>query len=201
MNINLKYEIFQSRKYIWLSCLRNGGHFISALMCLKGPVPRYLGTLGTLMTQNCSIQISTILLGKHAHWRFGTDDVGSKVGSTLWLVWADVILADFQRAIFRCMQNISTYLSCTTQRVLRTPLMQKSKPKHACIPSQIVEVWIDRFRVRCDWWRRLSRRHQCSQCVRYTINSDAMGWPMSNCKSLKLKNAYMRQQNSYHRFR
>ena len=31
--------------------------------------------------------------------------------------WADVILADFQRAISRYLQDISTYLSCTAQRV------------------------------------------------------------------------------------
>ena len=40
-------------------------------------------------------------------------------------------------------------------RVLRTIFMQKSKPKYACLPSKIVEVWIDRFCVRYDWWRRL----------------------------------------------
>ena len=69
--------------------------------------------------------------------------------------WADVILADFQRVISRFLQDISTYLSCTAQRVLRTIFMQKSKPKYACLPSKIVEVWIDRFCVRYDWWRRL----------------------------------------------
>ena len=38
---------------------------------------------------------------------------------------------------------------------LRNIFMQKSKPKYACLPSKIVEVWIDRFCVCCDWWRRL----------------------------------------------
>ena len=69
--------------------------------------------------------------------------------------WADVILADFQRVISRYLQDISTYLSCTAQRVFRTVFMQKSKPKYACLPSKIVEVWIDRFCVRYDWWRWL----------------------------------------------
>ena len=112
-------------------------------------------TPGTLMTsaatdvinQNRSIQTYTILLCK--------DDVGSIVEPTSSLVWADVILANFQRVITRYLQNISTYLSCTTQRVLRTISMQKSRPKYACLSSKIVEVWIDRICVRYDWWRRL----------------------------------------------
>ena len=60
-----------------------------------------------------------------------------------------------QRAISRYLQDISTYLSCTAQRVLRTISMQNYKPKYACLPSKIVEVWIDRLCVRYDWWRRL----------------------------------------------
>ena len=71
------------------------------------------------------------------------------------IIWADVILADFQRVTSRFLQDISTYLSCTAVRVLRTIFMQNSKPKYACLPSKIVEVWIDRFCVRYDWWRRL----------------------------------------------
>ena len=96
---------------------------------------------------NRSIQTNTILRGK--------DDVGSIVEPTPSLVWADIILADIQRVISRYLPNISTYLSCTAQRVLRTIFMQKFKPKNACLPSKIVEVWIDRFCVRYDWWRRL----------------------------------------------
>ena len=65
-------------------------------------------------------------------------------------VWADVILADFQRVISPYLQDISTYLSCAAQRVLWTVFMQKSKPKYVCLPSKI-----DRFCVRYDWWRRL----------------------------------------------
>ena len=49
----------------------------------------------------------------------------------------------------------STYLFCIAQRVLRTTFMQKSKLKYACLPSKIVEVWIDWFCIRYDWWRRL----------------------------------------------
>ena len=43
------------------------------------------------------------------------DDIGSKAEPTSSLVWADVILADFQRVISRYMQNISTYLSCNAK--------------------------------------------------------------------------------------
>ena len=83
------------------------------------------------------------------------DDVGSIVKPTSSLVWADVILADFQRVISHYLPDISTYLSCTAQRVWRTIFMQNSKPNYACLPSKIVEVWIDRFCVRYDWWRRV----------------------------------------------
>ena len=61
----------------------------------------------------------------------------------------------FKRVISCFLQDISTYLSCTAQAVLRTIFKQKSKPKYKCLPSKIVEVWIDRFCVRYDWWRRL----------------------------------------------
>ena len=47
------------------------------------------------------------------------------------------------------------------QKVLRTIYMQKSKPRYAFLPNKIIEVWIDRFCVRYDWWRRL---HQCPRC-------------------------------------
>ena len=71
------------------------------------------------------------------------------------LVWAHIILADFQKVISPYLQHISTYLSGTAQRVLRTIFIQKSKPKYACLPSKIVKVWIDRFCIRYDWLRRL----------------------------------------------
>ena len=90
------------------------------------------------------------------------DDVGSIAEPTPSLVWADVILANFQRVISCYLQDISTYLSCTAQRVLRTIFMQNSKPKYACLPNKIVEVWINWFCIRNDWWRRLQ---QCPRCV------------------------------------
>ena len=93
-----------------------------------------------------SIQTYAILLCK--------DDVGSIVELTSSLVWA-VILADFQRVISRYLQDISTYLSCTAQRVLRTILMQKYKLNYAYLPSKIVKVWIDQFCLHYDWWCRL----------------------------------------------
>ena len=46
------------------------------------------------------------------------DDIGSIMEPTSSLVWADIILADFQRVISCYLQDISTYLTCTAQRVL-----------------------------------------------------------------------------------
>ena len=77
-----------------------------------------------------------------------SDDVGSTI-------WTDVIHADFQTVISRRLQNINTYLSCTAERMLRTIIMQNSRLIQACFPIKIDEVWIDRFCVRCGWWRRL----------------------------------------------
>ena len=71
------------------------------------------------------------------------------------LAWADVIHADFQTVISRRLQNISTYLFCTAERMLRTVIMQNSRLIQACFPIKIDEVRIDRFCVRYDWWRRL----------------------------------------------
>ena len=71
------------------------------------------------------------------------------------LVWSDIILTNFQRVISRHLLDISTYLSCTAQRVIRTIFMQKSEPKYAYLPGKIVEVWIDRFCIHYVWWRRL----------------------------------------------
>ena len=98
-------------------------------------------------TQNRWIQTCSILLGM--------DDVSSIVEPMSSLVWADVIPADFQRFVSRYLLDISTYLSCGAQRLLRTIFMQNSMPKYACLPSKIVKVWIHRFCVCYDWWRRL----------------------------------------------
>ena len=92
------------------------------------------------------------------------------------LVWADVILADFQRVISRYLQDISTYLSCTTQRVLRTISMQKAKLKYACLPSKIVEVWIDRFCLRYDWWGRLQPTSSVSLVWFLLVQHQAFSW-------------------------
>ena len=69
--------------------------------------------------------------------------------------WADVIHADFQTVLSDYLQNISTYLFCTAERMLRPIIMQNSRLIHACFPIKIDEVWIDRFCVRYDWWRQL----------------------------------------------
>ena len=58
--------------------------------------------------------------------------------------------------------------------------MQKSKPKYACLPSKIVEVWIERFCVRYDWWRRLQPTSSVSPvCSRQWI---AVGRPLLSGK-------------------
>ena len=105
------------------------------------------------------------------------------------LVWGDVILADFQRVVSRYLQDISTYLSyiIQSQRVLRTIFMQKSKPKYACLPSKIVEVWIDWFCLRYHWWRQLQPTSSVSpvwenSLVKCVVNSPT--WYPSNCIKL-----------------
>ena len=81
--------------------------------------------------------------------------------------WADVIHADFQTVISRVQQNINTYPFCTAERMLRTVIMQNSRLIQACFPIKIDEVWIDRFCVRYDWWRRLQRTSSVSPVCFY----------------------------------
>ena len=69
--------------------------------------------------------------------------------------WADVIRADFQTVISRYLHNVNTRLFCTADRMFRTIIMQNSRLIYACFPIKTDEVWIDRFCVRYDWWRRL----------------------------------------------
>ena len=56
-----------------------------------------------------------------------SDDVGSIVEPTSSLASVDVILADFQRAISRYLQNISIYLFYTAEKRLKTIIMQNSR--------------------------------------------------------------------------
>ena len=101
---------------------------------------------------------------------------------------ADVIAGLSRRHPCR-LSDVSTYLSRTAQRVLRIISMQKSKPKYACLPSKIFEVWIDQFAsvmiddVGC------SRRHQCPRC-------DKQGWNISKrCQTVRLM--YYRLEPKY----
>ena len=71
--------------------------------------------------------------------------------------WADVIRADFQTVISRYLHNVNTRFFCTADRMFRTIIMQNFRLNYACFPIKIDEVWIDRFCVRYDWWRRLQR--------------------------------------------
>ena len=90
------------------------------------------------------------------------DDVGSSKWWRRLHDWADVIHADFQTVISRYLQNISTYLFCTAERMLRTIIMQNSRMIQACFPIKIDKVWMDRFCVRYDWWRRLQQTSSVS---------------------------------------
>ena len=81
--------------------------------------------------------------------------------------WADVIHADFQTVISRVQQNISTNAFCTAERMVRTVMLQNSRLIQACFPIKIDEVWIDRFCVRYDWWRRLQRTSSVSPVCIY----------------------------------
>ena len=91
-------------------------------------------------------------------------DVINHNGRKFGRFWADVILADFQKVISRYLQDISTYLSCTVERVLRTILMQKSSRNMHVYPTKssrfeptdFESVMIDD--VGC------SRHHQCPRC-------------------------------------
>ena len=84
----------------------------------------------------------------------------------------DVTHADFQAIISRYLQNIST-LFCTVERMIRTIIMQNSRLVNACFPIKSDEVWIDRFCVRYDWWRRLQPTSSVSpMCTIYIFISD-----------------------------
>ena len=92
------------------------------------------------------------------------DDVSSTIEPTSSLAWADVIHADFQTVMSHHLQNISTYLFCTAERMLRTIIMENSRLiRHAFLSkstrfesTDFASVMIDD--VGC------SRRHQCPQC-------------------------------------
>ena len=86
--------------------------------------------------------------------KIGKDDVGSTVEPRL-SRRHHCFEPTSSWPISHYLRNIIIYLFCAAQRLLRTIFMQKSKPKYACLPRKIVEVWIERFCVRYDWWRRL----------------------------------------------
>ena len=112
------------------------------------------------------------------------DDVGSIVEPTSSLAWADVILADFQSVISRYLRNISIYFFYTAEIILKTIIMKNSRLIQACFPIKIDEVWIDRFCVRYDWWRRLQPTSSVS--------------PVCNCYSmLGLKLIHVNKGDDY----
>ena len=83
-----------------------------------------------------------------------SDDVGSNMEPTSSLDWAD-LNADFQTVISRNLQNISTYLFFSAERMLRIIIIQNSRLIQAWFPITIDEVLIDQFCIYYDWWRRL----------------------------------------------
>ena len=88
--------------------------------------------------------------------KIGTDDVGSSQWWRQLNRGADVITGLSRRhPCWFSYLVISTCLSCKAQIGLRVIFIQKFKPKYAYLPSKIIAVWIDRFCVRYDWWRRL----------------------------------------------
>ena len=114
---------------------------------------------------------NVLYITRYSPLKIGTDDVGSIVEPTSSLAWADVILDHFRRVISRFQQNISIYLFYTTERMLRTIIMQNSRLIQACFPiksmrfesADFASVMIDD--VGC------SRRHQCPQCVLCKMSS------------------------------
>ena len=69
--------------------------------------------------------------------------------------------------------------------------MQKSKPKYACLPSKIVEVWIERFCVRYDWWRRLQPTSSVSPVCIWFLQMFCCIWKFS------LTNSIFRKKNVF----
>ena len=87
--------------------------------------------------------------------KIGKDGVGSNPWWNRLNYWAVVIRADFQTDKSYHLQNISSSLFSTAEKMLRIIIIQNVKLIQACLSSKVVEVWIDRFCVRYDWWRWL----------------------------------------------
>ena len=95
--------------------------------------------------------------------------------------WADVIRADFQTVISRYLHNVNTRLFCTADRMFRTIIMQTFRLIYACFPIKIDEVWIDRFCVRYDWWRRLQPTSSVSPMWYMALIHMRCAWLPSRC--------------------
>ena len=64
----------------------------------------------------------------------------------------------------RYLQNISTSLFCNAEIMSRTIIMQNFRLIQACFSIKIDEVWINKFCIRYDWWRRLQPTSSVSPC-------------------------------------
>ena len=98
---------------------------------------------------------------RYNYLKIGTDDVGSNQWRRRLHDWADVIRAGFQTVIYRCQQNISTYLFCTSEIMLRTMIMQNSTLVRHVFHSKSSRL--ESAPVMTDDVGR-SPRHQCPQC-------------------------------------
>ena len=94
------------------------------------------------------------------------DDVGSIVEPTSSLALSRRHPCRFSN---RYLHNVNTRLFCTADRMFRTIIMQNFRLNYACFPIKIDEVWIDRFCVRYDWWRRLQRTSSVSPVCDCTV--------------------------------
>ena len=85
--------------------------------------------------------------------------------------WLEPTLSEpIFKGLFIVIYKILALVTCKTQWGLETIFMRKSKPKYAYLPSKIVAVWIDRFCLRYDWWRRLQPTSSVSsECFWYII--------------------------------
>ena len=113
------------------------------------------------MSRTGRIRANVLHITRYNPLKIGKDEVGSNQWRSRLHYWSDIIRADFQAVISRYQRNITNYIFCTADRMLTTCIMKNSKLIQVCFPSKILEVWIARFCVCYDYWRRL----QCPQCA------------------------------------
>ena len=79
-----------------------------------------------------------------------TDDVGCRPS-----IEPTSSVPIFKRFYFIICKTLAlTFSVCTVEMMLRTIIMQNFRLLQAWFPIKIIKVWIDRYCVRYDWWRR-----------------------------------------------